>query len=295
MDRRPAFPYRLSREESIMIDRRRFIRKGALAVLGGCAASPLSLLTACTKNGVSPFALISICQDSCTGCGECLSACEPGAIVLPKLSVYSIDPESCIDCGDCEEVCEAGAISIARKEYPLDPEKCVGCGKCMEVCENEGNAISWERDYYKVRGKCRADECQQECIAACEEDAISIVAGKAVIDLEKCTRCGACVGVCPLEAINPAHVEKDDSKCTNCGKCVEVCEFDAIGVIEPEEYHEPALDLDLCTRCGACVQVCGWEAIEVEKHTATIDQALCTGCELCMEACPFDAIKKGRR
>lgn len=51
------------------------------------------------------------------------------------------------------------------------------------------------------------------------------------IDSENCTGCGACLRVCPQEAIsgkkkNPHQILL--SKCIKCGACFEVCKFDAI-------------------------------------------------------------------
>jgi NADH:ubiquinone oxidoreductase subunit F (NADH-binding) len=48
---------------------------------------------------------------------------------------------------------------------------------------------------------------------------------------EKCKRCGACVRVCPVEAISgnkEIDYKIDPEKCIKCGKCFEVCKFDAI-------------------------------------------------------------------
>jgi len=47
---------------------------------------------------------------------------------------------------------------------------------------------------------------------------------------EKCTACGKCKEVCPVEAISKG--EKiyviDEDKCVSCGQCVDACEFGAI-------------------------------------------------------------------
>jgi ferredoxin len=57
----------------------------------------------------------------------------------------------------------------------------------------------------------------------------------AVVDNDKCTGCGLCVDVCPVEAISleddKAKVAPD--KCTECGQCVEECPNEAISL--PEE------------------------------------------------------------
>jgi Fe-S-cluster-containing hydrogenase component 2 len=52
------------------------------------------------------------------------------------------------------------------------------------------------------------------------------------VDLEKCTGCGTCADVCPVEAIK---VEKDKAKvneeeCVECGTCVEECPEGALSL-----------------------------------------------------------------
>jgi NAD-dependent dihydropyrimidine dehydrogenase PreA subunit len=50
----------------------------------------------------------------------------------------------------------------------------------------------------------------------------------------------------------------DSSKCTGCGACVEVCPVDAIKL-----DNGKALVGDECVECGACVNECPNGAIEV--------------------------------
>ncbi len=49
---------------------------------------------------------------------------------------------------------------------------------------------------------------------------------------ERCTRCGACVGVCPTGALSlPARgAPVADARCIGCGACAEACVFDATEV-----------------------------------------------------------------
>jgi len=51
--------------------------------------------------------------------------------------------------------------------------------------------------------KINMDRCTGcgSCIDVCPMDAISLADGKAVIDLDKCANCHACESVCPVDAI----------------------------------------------------------------------------------------------
>ena len=52
------------------------------------------------------------------------------------------------------------------------------------------------------------------------------------VDVEKCTGCGTCADVCPVEAITvtDGKAEVNEDECVDCGTCV-------------EEYPEGALSL----------------------------------------------------
>lgn len=63
---------------------------------------------------------------------------------------------------------------------------------------------------------------------------------KAIIDKEKCTACGDCVEVCPVEAIEVVdELAEVDDTCTLCGLCVDACEYEAIDM---PEVHAPETD-----------------------------------------------------
>lgn len=53
--------------------------------------------------------------------------------------------------------------------------------------------------------------------------------------------------------------EVNSDKCTGCGLCVEVCPVEAIKV----EDDVAVVDADECTDCGACVDQCPNEAISL--------------------------------
>jgi len=52
------------------------------------------------------------------------------------------------------------------------------------------------------------------------------------IDREKCLKCGACVAVCPVLALElgDSGIKNDKEKCTLCGVCTKICPVGAIEV-----------------------------------------------------------------
>lgn len=50
------------------------------------------------------------------------------------------------------------------------------------------------------------------------------------VDLEKCTGCGDCLEICPVEAISmdSGRAWIDSETCLDCGACVQVCPVEAI-------------------------------------------------------------------
>ena len=69
-----------------------------------------------------------ILADLCTGCTDCVDACEDDAILGKKKFVHVIDQDECIQCGACMAACEEGAIVKAGAVKPKTPKKPVPCG-----------------------------------------------------------------------------------------------------------------------------------------------------------------------
>ena len=65
----------------------------------------------------------------------------------------------------------------------------------------------------------------KEPITSCER-----TKGLPVIDMTKCTRCGACSNVCPVAAItvDDSHVTIDAGTCIFCGACERACNYNAL-------------------------------------------------------------------
>jgi Fe-S-cluster-containing hydrogenase component 2 len=52
------------------------------------------------------------------------------------------------------------------------------------------------------------------------------------VDLEKCTGCGSCAEVCPVEAIKIENdkAKIDENECVDCGTCIDECQSEALSM-----------------------------------------------------------------
>ncbi|HPS58631.1 MAG TPA: 4Fe-4S binding protein [Spirochaetota bacterium] len=71
-----------------------------------------------------------------------------------------------------------------------------------------------------------------------------------VVDIDKCTRCNACVKACPVNAISVALN-------TVCAKCIKYC----IVLPVPCQPEYISFDYNRCTSCGLCIQSCQQDAV----------------------------------
>nr|WP_315023768.1 RnfABCDGE type electron transport complex subunit B [uncultured Aminipila sp.] len=126
----------------------------------------------------------------------------------------------CMGLGDCVSACQYGAIKVCDGLAIVDREACVGCGMCEKACPN--NVITMGEKKKLVYVACNSTApgakarkvCSVACIGCkkcekvCKFDAITVENNLAKIDFDKCKNCGLCEKECPTKAITNFRVKK---------------------------------------------------------------------------------------
>ncbi|MBO7674466.1 MAG: 4Fe-4S dicluster domain-containing protein [Atopobiaceae bacterium] len=104
------------------------------------------------------------------------------------------------------------------------------------------------------------DSCQgclaHPCREICKKKAITFQQKRAVIDQEKCIKCGMCAKVCPYQAVH--HYTRP---------CAEACGMHAIG---SDEHGRADIDYEKCVSCGQCLINCPFGAIADKSQIAQV-------------------------
>ena len=124
---------------------------------------------------------------------------------------------------------------------------------------------------YEVSNMCQG--CiAHPCMEVCPKDAISRVKGKAVIDQEKCIKCGKCKSVCPYDAI-----AKKERPCSMaCG----------VGAIGTDQYGRAKIDAEKCVSCGQCMVSCPFGAIADKSQIFQLIRAMQSGRKIIAQVAP---------
>lgn len=211
-------------------------------------------------------------------CGACgYSGCEgyAKAVASGEAPTNRCKPGGAAAAAKLAEIMGTEALETVKEVAFV---RCNGCKDATEeryIFTGTPSCAAVER-FYNGKGTCRTGcDGYGDCAAACDNDAIHIVNGVAVVDPEKCGACGKCAAVCPnhLIVIRPAD-QRVDVRCSSRdpGKAARaICQNSCIG-------------------CKICEKKCPVGAITVNDNHASIDYSKCTGCGVCAAACPRKCI-----
>jgi ferredoxin len=83
-----------------------------------------------------------------------------------------------------------------------------------------------------------------------------------------CTQCGACIDVCPTQALSRAAngvVRRDLELCVGCLACVGFCPVGAEYDTAAMRTHPAHVEPFKCVACGRCARACPEEALHVRE------------------------------
>ena len=128
------------------------------------------------------------CAFGCLGCGDCVEACQFGALSMdPETGLPVVDESKCTACGACVKACPKAIIEL-RPKGPRGMKVFVSCVN-------------------KDKGPVAKKACAAACIGCgicaktCPHDAIVVEGNVAYIDASKCKLCRECEAMCPTGSI----------------------------------------------------------------------------------------------
>lgn len=123
--------------------------------------------------------------------------------------------QRCIRCDDCVTACETGILVRGSGGYPevdFNRGECTFCGACVQSCSESAfrdpdSQPPWDH-VAAINQEClgpRGVYCRS-CGESCEAGAISFFFNvhrvpEPKVNLDLCTGCGACVQICPTQAV----------------------------------------------------------------------------------------------
>ncbi|AHK45444.1 NapF Ferredoxin component of periplasmic nitrate reductase [Ensifer adhaerens OV14] len=135
-------------------------------------------------------------------------------VLPPGVTLESLT--ACTGCGQCVEKCPTRIISLLDERPSLDFSggECTFCGDCARACPEPvfaAEGVTRLAHVVAIGDGClaRNNVACQSCRDACPQQAIRFrprTGGPFLpeVDVNSCSGCGACIGVCPVGAIGIA-------------------------------------------------------------------------------------------
>lgn len=140
-----------------------------------------------------------------------IESCKAAAMINGGISKCSY---GCMGLGDCVKACEYGAISVCNGVAIVNPAACKACGKCVKACPKNIISIIPVKKQAVVRcvncdkGALTNKVCKSGCIGCmrcvkvCPAAAVTVTQFNATVDPALCIGCGACAEECKPKCIS---------------------------------------------------------------------------------------------
>lgn len=213
------------------------------------------------------------------------------------------------NCGACGYAgCDALAKAIADGSAPADACPVSGKESTDKIADIMGVAPSEyvrKTAFVKCGGNCNSRQKTANYYGVKECTYASVVNGGSEKSCAYgCFGYGSCATVCDNNAIEiiDGVAVINENLCVSCGKCVDICPLNLIEIVPYSAKYRVACSNKLkgkavkdncrngCIACGMCERSCPQSAVKLTDNIASIDYSACSQCGLCAQKCPTKAI-----
>lgn len=267
-------------------------------------------------------------------------------LIKPLLRLYN-DANTCVNCRLCSKACPAGAQPDQRGNWL--PTECFVCWNCVASCRSDSIHFQFRLPWQTQVSTGQLDYPRRMVVSALATGTAGLLGFRVSPQakggqpfpeylirppgareerefLQRCIQCGACMRVCPTNAIQPAGIEggwealwtpkivpKIGYCLYSCNLCGQVCPTQAIQPLLLEVKQKTKIGLATFDK-GRCIPYSyGRECLVCEEHCPLspkaiylverevtlrdgrvvkikqpeVDPNLCIGCGFCEWSCVF--------